>query len=31
METRMLDFVSLAATVVFFVVSLAYVKGCERL
>jgi hypothetical protein len=30
-EDRMLDFFAIAATVVFFLVSLAYVRGCEKL
>jgi hypothetical protein len=28
---RMLDFLSVAATVIFFFISLAYVRGCEKL
>jgi len=31
MRNKMLDLISIAATVVFFLVALAYVEGCEKL
>jgi hypothetical protein len=30
-EGRMLDLIAVAATIVFFLISLAYVRGCEKL
>ncbi len=30
-EDLMLDFFAITATVVFFLISLAYVRGCEKL
>jgi hypothetical protein len=30
-ETEMLDLIYIAATILFFLIALAYVRGCEKL
>jgi hypothetical protein len=31
LETEMLDLIFIAVTIIFFLVALAYVRGCEKL
>jgi succinate-acetate transporter protein len=31
LETKMLDLIFIAVTVVFFLIAIAYVRGCEKL